>query len=81
MLTFRDTWEWDLAAGALIGAEAGATVSDRSGGDAAFNQPHPAVDGALVAAPAVHAAVLARRARDSRLSGCSGGPRRAAVQR
>ena len=60
MVTFRDTWEWDLAAGALIAAEAGAAISDRSGGDVAFNRPHPAVDGALVAAPAVHRALLAR---------------------
>jgi myo-inositol-1(or 4)-monophosphatase len=28
MLTFRDTWEWDIAAGAILIAEAGGTVSD-----------------------------------------------------
>ena len=38
MLTFRDTWEWDLAAGALIAAEAGAVVTDARG-SAARLQP------------------------------------------
>jgi myo-inositol-1(or 4)-monophosphatase len=32
MLTFRDTWEWDIAAGAILIAEAGGTVSDAEGG-------------------------------------------------
>ncbi len=31
MLTLRDAWEWDIAAGALIASEAGATTTDRTG--------------------------------------------------
>ena len=37
MITFHDTWEWDICAGALIAAEAGVTVSDRRGQDLVFN--------------------------------------------
>jgi myo-inositol-1(or 4)-monophosphatase len=38
MLTFRDTWEWDIAAGAILIAEAGGTVSDASGARIASTQ-------------------------------------------
>ena len=31
MITLRDTWDWDICAGALIAAEAGARVSDKAG--------------------------------------------------
>ncbi len=54
MLTLRDSWEWDIAAGALIAAEAGATVTDRHGAPLRFNNPHPATSGILAAAPGVH---------------------------
>jgi myo-inositol-1(or 4)-monophosphatase len=37
MLTFRDTWEWDIAAGAILIEEAGGTVSDASGARIGFN--------------------------------------------
>ena len=59
MLTFRATWEWDLAAGMLIATEAGARASDGKGAALAFNRRHPAVDGAIVAPPAVHRALVA----------------------
>ena len=36
MLTFRDTWEWDVAAGRLIAREAGAAVTDRAGAGCAI---------------------------------------------
>lgn len=39
MVTFRNTWEWDIAAGALIAAEAGARVCDRFGHALSFNSP------------------------------------------
>jgi myo-inositol-1(or 4)-monophosphatase len=55
MLTLRPTWEWDVAAGALLAAEAGARVSDRSGAPLRFNAATPLVHGVLAAAPAVHA--------------------------
>lgn len=47
MITFRDTWEWDVAAGALLVEEAGAVVRDRLGHRVAFNNPHPALPGML----------------------------------
>lgn len=62
MLAFRETWEWDIAAGAVIAAEAGAVVSDRAGAAIAYNRRHPGVAGVLAAAPALHR-VLAERAR------------------
>ncbi len=60
MLSFRKGWEWDIAAGALIAARAGATVTDATGKALAFNRPVPQSNGLLVAAPALHAALLAR---------------------
>lgn len=39
MITLRDAWEWDIAAGTLIAEEAGATVVDRNGATLAFNSP------------------------------------------
>jgi myo-inositol-1(or 4)-monophosphatase len=59
MLTLRPTWEWDVAAGALIATEAGATVTDRHGRPLAFNNPDPRLEGVLAAGPALHAAVRA----------------------
>lgn len=60
MLTLRDTWEWDVAAGTLLCLEAGATVSDRRGGAARFNNAHPALRGMVAAAPKLHAALSHR---------------------
>lgn len=50
MATFRRSWEWDIAAGALIASEAGATVTDGAGAPLRFNNPEPMTDG-IVAAP------------------------------
>ncbi|MBC2836130.1 3'(2'),5'-bisphosphate nucleotidase CysQ [Paragemmobacter straminiformis] len=60
MLSFRQGWEWDIAAGALICQRAGATVTDARGEPLRFNRPHPQSDGLIAAAPALHAALLAR---------------------
>lgn len=60
MLSFRQGWEWDIAAGSLIAARAGATVTDRHGQPLQFNAPVPRADGLLVAAPGLHAALLQR---------------------
>ena len=60
MLTFRDTWEWDIAAGSLICACAGGTVTDRHGAPLAFNAPLPKTAGVIAAAPGVHRAIMAR---------------------
>jgi myo-inositol-1(or 4)-monophosphatase len=58
MITFRDCWEWDIAAGALIAAEAGAEVSDRRGAPLLFNSTTATTPGVVAAAPALHAALL-----------------------
>lgn len=60
-LTFRACWEWDIAAGALIAAEAGATVSDADGLPLVFNSAEARLPGVMVAPPTLHAALLARR--------------------
>ncbi len=61
MLTFRPTWEWDIAAGALIVAEAGGIATDGMGGALRFNNALPQVPGVLAAAPALHPALLKAR--------------------
>jgi myo-inositol-1(or 4)-monophosphatase len=58
--SFRDTWEWDVAAGDLIAREAGAAVTTRDGAAPLYNRPNPRMPGILVAAPALHAALVAR---------------------
>ncbi|WP_321830269.1 3'(2'),5'-bisphosphate nucleotidase CysQ [Thalassovita sp.] len=55
MLTLRDSWEWDIAAGALILTEAGAKVTDMHGAPLRFNNAHPQVKGVVAAGPALHA--------------------------
>lgn len=60
MLTLRASWEWDIAAGALIVTEAGGTVSDRSGAPLKFNNPLPQVDGVIAAHPDVHRMIADR---------------------
>ncbi len=57
MLTLRATWEWDIAAGALIVAEGGGMATTQRGGALGFNNPHPQVDG-VVAAGGVHGGLL-----------------------
>lgn len=63
MITFRDTWEWDVAAGTLIASEAGATVTDRHRARPRFNNPHPALPGLLVASQGVHNGISASLAQ------------------
>ena len=60
MLTFRPTWEWDVAAGGLIAREAGAGVRDTTGAAPRFNRPKPLLPGFLAAAPGLEAPLLAR---------------------
>jgi myo-inositol-1(or 4)-monophosphatase len=62
--TLRWGYEWDIAAAALIAAEAGAIVSGALGQPLAFNSASGEAFGVLVATPAIHAAAVARlRAR------------------
>ena len=60
MVSFRDAWEWDVAAGDLIAREAGAVVTDRHGAPPIYNGPSALIAGLVVAGPALHAAILAR---------------------
>ena len=60
-LALRDCWEWDVAAGALILAEAGGAASDRDGGPLLFNGPSALVAGLVAAGPRLHDALLQRR--------------------
>ena len=59
-MTLRNAWEWDIAAGALIAARAGAVVTDRHGAAPVFNSPGAMVDGLIVAGPSLHAALLSQ---------------------
>ena len=60
MLTLRPSWEWDIAAGALILQEAGALGTDRTGGALRFNNPHPQVNGVIAAGAGLHQALSSR---------------------
>jgi myo-inositol-1(or 4)-monophosphatase len=51
MMTLRPSWEWDIAAGALIVAEAGGDVTDQTGAPLRFNNPHPQVNGVVAGSP------------------------------
>ena len=59
-IAFRDAGEWDVAAGDLIAREAGACLTDRTGGAIRFNSPGGKVHGVIAAGPALHAKILAR---------------------
>lgn len=62
-LTFRGTWEWDIAAGDLICTEAGAVCTDGAGAPVLYNSPAMLHDGLIVATSGVHADLMARRRR------------------
>lgn len=57
VLTLRPSWEWDIAAGALIAAEAGARVTDRHGAPLRFNSPTRRSPGLLAANAGLHGAI------------------------
>lgn len=61
MLTLRDAWEWDIAAGTVIAAEAGCIVTDRNGDELTFNSARRQTPGVMVAPPALHAALSRAR--------------------
>jgi myo-inositol-1(or 4)-monophosphatase len=56
-------WDWDVAAGAVIAAEAGALVTDHLGRPFRFNAADPRQPGLLCAAPGVHAQLVAKGVR------------------
>ena len=59
MISTRDAWEWDIAAGSLIAARAGAAVSDRTGQPLRFNAAGAKTAGIFTAPPKVHREILA----------------------
>ncbi len=59
-LTLRPSWEWDIAAGALIATRAGARVTDRTGAPLRFNAADPRSAGVIVAPPGLHTELIAR---------------------
>jgi myo-inositol-1(or 4)-monophosphatase len=58
--TLRWGFEWDIAAAALIAAEAGAAVSGALGQPLAFNSARGEAFGVLVATPAIHSDAVER---------------------
>jgi myo-inositol-1(or 4)-monophosphatase len=58
--TLKWGFEWDIAAAALIAAEAGATVTGAVGQPFAFNTHSGEAFGVLVATPGIHAAAVER---------------------
>ncbi|KMW59283.1 Inositol monophosphatase family protein [Candidatus Rhodobacter oscarellae] len=54
VLTIRDAYEWDIAAGILIADEAGAVSSDRNGDPIRFNTEDAKAKGVFSAAPQLH---------------------------
>ena len=58
MLTLRDAWSWDIAAGALIASEAGCTVTDREGRPLDFRANPPQTPGCVVAPPVLHGGLV-----------------------
>ena len=60
MITLRPSWEWDIAAGALITQEAGAAITDQHGQALRFNNRHPQVPGVVAAGAQLHGDFLAR---------------------
>lgn len=60
MLSFRNAWEWDIAAGSLIAERAGAIVTDRHGHAIRYNSPTARTSGLIVANATLHQGLLAR---------------------
>ncbi|QFT58490.1 Inositol-1-monophosphatase [Sulfitobacter sp. THAF37] len=59
MITLRRSWEWDIAAGALIVTEAGGTCSDQRGQPLVFNNADPRLDGVVAGGAPTQAALIA----------------------
>lgn len=57
-LSLGPIWEWDMAAGALVAAEAGALATDATGAPLHLNTPDRRVPSLLVATPAVHGGLV-----------------------
>ena len=60
MITLRASWEWDIAAGALLVTEAGGHVTDRTGIPLHFNNKEPMLNGVLAATKPLHLDLITR---------------------
>ncbi len=58
MLTFRPTWEWDVAAGALIVEEAQGICTDKTGAALRFNNATPQLNGMVAAGRPLHTSLM-----------------------
>ena len=58
--TLRWGNEWDIAAAALIAAEAGGVVTDALGAELAFNKPDPRAFGVITSSRGIHQAAVDR---------------------
>ena len=54
MFTFRPSWEWDIAAGALIVSEAGGKITDQTGQPLIFNHPTSLLNGVIAGGVDIH---------------------------
>lgn len=62
MVTLRKSWEWDIAAGALIVTEAGGLCTDKTGAPLRFNNADPRLNGVLAGGASIHADLLSNLA-------------------
>jgi myo-inositol-1(or 4)-monophosphatase len=58
MITLRRSWEWDIAAGALIVTEAGGQITDQTGAPLVFNNADPRLNGVVAGGQAAQAALI-----------------------
>jgi myo-inositol-1(or 4)-monophosphatase len=58
MITLHPAWEWDIAAGALITAEAGGCAHDRTGAPLRFNNADPRLNGVVAGGGPICAALI-----------------------
>lgn len=61
MITFRPSWEWDIAAGALIISEAGGKVVDQTGEPLRFNNKTPKTNGVIAGTQEAVAGLLSAK--------------------
>lgn len=64
MITFRRTWEWDVAAGAVLIEEGGGRVTDGKGAPLIFNSSDARLPGIMAAPAGLHEALLRSRTPD-----------------
>ena len=59
-VAFTPRWDWDVAAGSLIAAEAGGIVTDHHGAPWRFNRPDPRQPGMVCSTAALHPLIIGR---------------------